>query len=135
MDLTGGSATVDTRGGNISLSGILSGTGGLTTAGPGLLILSGDNTYGGGTAVDAGTLDVANSDALPDGTSLTVGAGGPFAPDFSAGAEPGKAAGGAASPGAAVAAVPEPGSLALLLAALSSAAACYPFSRRVREQG
>jgi autotransporter-associated beta strand protein len=49
---------------------------GIQMDGAGTLILSGDNTYTGPTSVEAGTLLLTASDALPDGTSLTVGAGG-----------------------------------------------------------
>ena len=61
--------------------------------------------------VNAGTLIATNSDAIADGTSLTVGAGGRFVFDPSAGAAP-------VANGAVVAAVPEPGTLALLAAGL-----------------
>ncbi len=67
-----------TIGGSISLSGVLSGPGGLAKAGPGTLILSGSNHYIGGTTVNAGTLCVTSSNALADGTVLSVGAGGTF---------------------------------------------------------
>ena len=50
----------------------------------GALILSGAETYTGGTNVNAGTLVVKNNTALPDGTSVTVGAGGTFIFDPSA---------------------------------------------------
>ena len=71
-----GHAAVDAQ-----LSGNLSGNGGLVVMGNGTLLLSGtDNTYGGGTAVDSGTLIVASDDALPDGSSLTVGGAGPCFP-------------------------------------------------------
>jgi fibronectin-binding autotransporter adhesin len=75
MTLTssGGNAMIDTAGGNISLAGILSGSGGLTKYGSGTLILSGDNRYLGGTTVDGGKLIVDYSDSLPDGSSLIVG--------------------------------------------------------------
>ena len=47
----------------------------LSLNGPGgTLILSGSDTYGGGTNVNAGTLIVTNNTALPSETSLTVGA-------------------------------------------------------------
>ena len=103
---------------------------GIIKDGLGTLILSGSDTYTGGTTVDAGTLIVASGDALPDGTSLTVGAGGtlifdPLAPRRRAEASL------AASP-AAVAAVPEPGTLVLLAAgALLAAFAAW---RRKRKQ-
>ena len=48
----------------------------LSLTGPGTLILSGTNSYTGGTIVNAGTLLITRSSALPDGMSLTVGAGG-----------------------------------------------------------
>ena len=83
--------------------------------GPGTLILSGTDTYTGGTDVAAGTLAVKTSPALPAGTSLTVGAGGTFIFDPSFTGSP--VTGGAVSAGG-VAAVPEPGTLALLAAGL-----------------
>ena len=90
----------------------LYGSFGLIKAGGGTMILSnGLNAYASGTDVEAGTLIATTSGAIPDGTSLTVGAGGALIFEASA------AAGGqslAASCGAVVAAVPEPGTLALL---------------------
>lgn len=59
-----GSVTFDTAGNLITLSGALSGSGGLTVAGAGVLELSGANTYTGDTTVSAGStlkLDVAGS--------------------------------------------------------------------------
>ena len=84
--------------------------------GGGELTLSGTNSYGGGTVVDAGKLTVINGDSLPDGGSLTVAAGGVLLFDPMAPAEPAVVSA-AASP---LAAVPEPGTLALLLAALTA---------------
>ncbi len=57
-----------------TFSGDLSGNGSLTKLGAGTLILSGSDSYSGGTDVMAGTLEVTNSDALLEGSSLTVGA-------------------------------------------------------------
>ena len=106
----------------------------LTMSGAGgTLILSGTNSYTGGTNADAGTLYVTDSQAIADGTSLTVGAGGTFIFDPSqaaagraVAAEDGSratpAAGAAGHPVLRVTAVPEPAAAALLLAALSSAA-------------
>ena len=52
----------------------------------GTLILSGKDSYNGGTNVDAGTLVVTSPSAIADGTSLIVGAGGTFIfdPSFTA---------------------------------------------------
>jgi autotransporter-associated beta strand protein len=117
------------NGSSLAVSGDISDDGGqrsltLDGDGSGLLILSGSNTYGGGTIVHAGTLIAASAAALRDGTSLTVGEGASslFAPAV---AGPSLAA----SP-AGVVAVPEPGTLMLLVAALGSAMACLRFSKR-----
>ena len=48
----------------------------LSLTGAGRLILSGTDSYSGGTNVEAGKLVLASNTAFPDGTSLTVGAGG-----------------------------------------------------------
>jgi autotransporter-associated beta strand protein len=102
----GGNNADTTFSGNLS---DLDGGGSLTKTGTGLLILGGDDTYGGGTTVSSGTLELASSLALLDGSSLTVGANA-------------SAILGVAAPQTA-AAVPEPGTLALLaVAALWSAA-------------
>jgi autotransporter-associated beta strand protein len=70
----------------------------------GTLILSGSDSYTGGTIVEAGTLEVTTAAALPTGTSLTVGAGGAFIFDPMASTS---------SP--AISTVPEPSTIALLL--------------------
>ena len=125
----------------------ISGSYSLTMSGVGgSLVLSGSDSFTGATTVTAGTLTLASSAALPVGTSLTVGTGGVFnfalaamlaggdssaasslqaADEAVAGGEPR-----AASPAAGVEAVPEPGTIVLLLAALCSAAVYCRFSRR-----
>jgi autotransporter-associated beta strand protein len=76
----------------------------------GTLVLSGTNNFAVGAAVLGGTLVLADNQALADGSSLTVGAGAAAYFNTSTGV----AAPLAASPGAVVAAVPEPGAVALL---------------------
>ncbi len=64
----------------LTISGGMSGAGGLTIAGvpgnpgQGKAILSGANSYTGGTTVCAGTLVLTQSSAIAAGTSLTIGA-------------------------------------------------------------
>ena len=92
----------------------------LVLEGSGTLVLCGTDTYTGGTFVDAGTLVLTQATALPAGESLTVGAGGTFVFDPSVAAAPVETARGAA------AAVPEPGTLALLsMAGVVAAAALW----------
>jgi len=71
MTLTGigGNANVDTAGHSVTLSGQLSGTGGLNKLGAGTLSLNALNAYSGATIVNGGTLEIAGGiDA--SGTSL-----------------------------------------------------------------
>ena len=79
------------------------------------MVLSGTNTYRGGTIVGAGTLIATNSEALPDGSSLIVG-NASFFPSYAP-----------VIPAAAALPVPEPGTMALLAAVLGT----LPFYRRV----
>ena len=104
--------------GALTLSGSISEFGGvhkLTMNGAGgTLVLSGTGLYTGGTIVNAGILAVTSGSALPDNQSLTVGAGGTLIFDPSYTASPivlGQVL-------SAVSPVPEPGTLALLLAGL-----------------
>ena len=66
--------TIDTESYNSTFSGAFTGVGGLTKIGSGILTLSGNNSYSGGTTVSAGTLQYGVDNALPTGT-LLVGSG------------------------------------------------------------
>ncbi len=81
---------------------------GIEKEGPGTLVLSGSNTYTGGTTVDEGTLVVDFRAAIADGSDLTVGAEGVL---FF----------GASAPLAGTSAVPEPGTLAIVAAGAAAA--------------
>jgi autotransporter-associated beta strand protein len=78
-----GTDTIDMQTNALTLSGTISGTGGLTKIGSGTLTLSGNNLYSGGTALNAGTLAVGSSTALgtgdltfANGTTLQAAANG-----------------------------------------------------------
>ncbi len=60
----------------LTVSGNIGGTGGLSVDNPGngFVLLSGTNTYGGGTTVVEGNLELGSSAALPTGSALTLSA-------------------------------------------------------------
>jgi autotransporter-associated beta strand protein len=96
----------------------------LTLNGPGKLVLSGTDSYTGGTYVSAGTLIAMNPAALASGSNLTVGNATLFAPMI-----PDLAASGITP-----SSVPEPNSLALLTIGVCSAAAYRRLRSRRKEQ-
>ena len=103
------SATTASR---LTISGKIGQSGGawsLTLSGGGELVLSGTDSYTGGTLVEAGTLIVTKPAAMPFGTSLLIGAGGTFIFDPTLAETPL-----IASPNSAVTPVPEPNALVLL---------------------
>ena len=73
LSLVGGTGTVDTAAGNVTIVGNIGGNYGLDKTGPGTLTLTGSNSYTGPTVVSQGTLLVRNGSALLAGSSLTVG--------------------------------------------------------------
>ena len=115
----GGALTGLTMSGPISDGGVGNGVLSLD-GGTGMLVLANsDNSYGGGTYVNAGTLVATVSDAIPAGTSLSVAAGATFIYD------PSRAPGYEAGSVLVAAAVPEPGTLALFGAGLAVAALAW----------
>ena len=103
LDIQGGVAVADANGlatdgaNDTTISGVISGAGGVVHNGAGMLTLSNDNTYTGDTTVNAGTLNLTgtvagdanlaggtlllgNDNAIAGGNTLTI-AGGSLASD------------------------------------------------------
>ncbi|MGA2066341.1 MAG: autotransporter-associated beta strand repeat-containing protein, partial [Thermoguttaceae bacterium] len=72
--VTGQAAILDTNGNNVTFNTPISGAGGLTKAGAGMLTLAVGNSYNGATTVSGGTLQAGNQSAL--GTSGLVATSG-----------------------------------------------------------
>ncbi|MBE3096623.1 MAG: autotransporter-associated beta strand repeat-containing protein, partial [Planctomycetes bacterium] len=71
---TGGNLLTVQGAGNTTISGVVSGTGALAKAGTGTLLLSGVNAFTGLTTIEAGTVELATTGALP-GPVLVNGPG------------------------------------------------------------
>jgi autotransporter-associated beta strand protein len=71
-----GGANINTGTNAVSIASALTnnGTGGLTKNGTGMLTLSANNTYSGGTTVNAGALSVTSAGSLASGSAFTLGA-------------------------------------------------------------
>ena len=59
---------INTQNNNVNISGLVSGVGKLNKAGAGVLTLTGNNTYSGGTVINEGTVAVANASNLGTGS-------------------------------------------------------------------
>ncbi len=78
-------ATIDTAGYSVPVSGTISGAGNLNKAGAGSLILANSNTYSGGTSISQGTLQLASAVAVQNSTvSINVDNGLQFSPGIGA---------------------------------------------------
>ena len=71
----GGAALTINQTGNTTFTGVMQGTGGFTKQGAGVLVLGGNNTFTGNTTIEAGTVQLGATGALPDGTPLHLSAG------------------------------------------------------------
>jgi hypothetical protein len=80
-NVTLGTATLTAGGNNTSTTyaGVISGSGGLSKAGSGILTLSGSSTFSGATTVSAGQLQIGSAGAINSTSGITVnGAGAEF---------------------------------------------------------
>jgi len=75
----GGNVTFNTPGGDITLSGRLSGPGGLTVDGNNTLTLSATNSFSGAATVNSGNLEVTDNSTLGSSSNITVAAGAALA--------------------------------------------------------
>ncbi len=75
IQLGAGTLTAGANNSSTTYSGIVSGSGALTKAGTGVLILSGANTFTGATSVNGGTLRLGLASTLASATDLTVAGG------------------------------------------------------------
>ena len=128
--------TVANSGDTLTISGPIDGpASGIDTslikAGSGTLVLSGSNSYSGGTSVDGGLLVAENVSAIPAESLLSIGASGSVVLGNPAYVEPLGLPSGSAGPldsspaGGGVHPVPEPGTLALLAAAAACGLAAW----------
>lgn len=62
-----GTASVDNNGNDVTLSGVISGSGALGKNGAGTLTLSSANSYSGDTAISAGAVKLGNASGIPGG--------------------------------------------------------------------
>ena len=67
-----GGATIDSNGFTCTVSGVLSGEGGLTKTGSGTVVLTAANTYVGPTVISNGTLELAPTGQLSTASDINI---------------------------------------------------------------
>jgi autotransporter-associated beta strand protein len=77
-NVTDNAALIFNRFDNVIISNTVSGSGSLTQAGEGVLILNAANTYSGATYISAGTLALTNSALLANSTNINLANGATF---------------------------------------------------------
>ena len=75
ISLSGAEAGVDTQGNALTLTGAISGSGGLDKMGSGALILSGAGSYAGPTFIDGGALQAGGTGVLAQASAFTIASG------------------------------------------------------------
>jgi fibronectin-binding autotransporter adhesin len=80
LNIQAGGQRFDTGGNSVIITQGMTGVGGLTKLGDGILTLNGANSYAGATTVEAGVLQLGTNDAIADVSNLTL-SGGTFALD------------------------------------------------------
>ena len=77
LTLSGSSSTANTvtvgSAATATIASVVAGSGGMTKAGPGTLVLSAANTYSGGTTIAAGTLQVVTGGSLSGDVAIQTG--------------------------------------------------------------
>lgn len=73
INLNQNTLTINSEVGQVTLNGVISGSGGITTTSKGVLYLTGNNTYSGSTSIGVGTaVMVSSSSALGTGSAVVA---------------------------------------------------------------
>ncbi len=73
--VNGGFVSTFSGAGNIAVNNVISGTGGLTKSGTGMVTLSGSNTFTGIVSINAGTLSLGSSERIANAANMSLGGG------------------------------------------------------------